>query len=90
MYAYELRESLERELKKIARKSPELVRAISKKITEITNNVDASHYKNLRKPLQHLKRVHINKSFVLVFSVDELQKHIIFEDFDHHDNIYRK
>ena len=60
---------------------------IEKKIKEILQS--PYHYKNLRKPLQDLKRVHIEKSFVLTFSVDEENKLIIFEDFDHHDNIYK-
>jgi len=34
--------------------------------------------------------MHIDKSFVLVFSVDENRKHIIIEDYDRHDNIYSK
>ena len=59
---------------------------IENKINEVIKN--PNHYKNLRKPLQNFKRVHIDKSFVLVFSVDENKKLVIFEDFDHHDNIY--
>ena len=61
---------------------------IEKKVEEIIQN--PHHYKNLRAPLQHWKRVHIDRSFVLVFSVDETTKTIIFEDYDHHDNIYSK
>jgi len=59
---------------------------IEEKIKEIIKN--PHHYKNLRKPLQHLKRVHVDKSFVLAFSVDEERKVVIIEDYDHHDNIY--
>ncbi|MBI4176613.1 MAG: hypothetical protein HY518_05385 [Candidatus Aenigmarchaeota archaeon] len=44
---------------------------------------------NLRAPLQHLRRVHINTHFVLTFSIDEKTRTVILEDFDHHDNIYR-
>lgn len=86
MYTHEFRKGLEKKLYKIAKKSPDIVRAIGKKINEVITCDDISHYKNLRKPLQQFKRVHIGKSFVLVFSVEE--NHIIFEDFDHHDNIY--
>jgi mRNA-degrading endonuclease RelE of RelBE toxin-antitoxin system len=35
------------------------------------------------------KRVHIDKHFVLVFFVDENNKTVTLEDFDHHDNIYK-
>ena len=88
MYSYELRKSVEKIFYKLAKKSPNQLLMIERKIEEIRQN--PQHYKNLRKPLQHLKRVHIDKSFVLVFSVDENKKHIIIEDYDHHDNIYTR
>jgi mRNA-degrading endonuclease RelE of RelBE toxin-antitoxin system len=37
-----------------------------------------------------MRRVHIDKSFVLVFSIDETEKTVIIEDYDHHDKIYKK
>ena len=49
---------------------------------------DPYHYKKLSRPLQHLRRVHIDKSFVLIFSIDESKKLVIIEDYDHHDQIY--
>jgi len=36
------------------------------------------------------KRVHIDKSFVLTFKYFKEKKYILFQDFDHHDNIYKK
>lgn len=59
---------------------------IMKKVEEIIEN--PQHYKNLRKPLQHLKRVHIDKHFVLTFSINENNKIVTLEDFHHHDKIY--
>ncbi len=38
--------------------------------------------------MQHLRRVHVDKSFVLTYSVDEKNKVVIIEDYDHHDKIY--
>ena len=87
MYSYELRKSVEKIFFKLAKKNSKQLMIIEKKIQEIREN--PQHYKNLRKPLQHLKRVHIDKSFVMVFSVDENKKHIIIENYDHHDNIYK-
>ena len=90
MYSHEFKESLEKKLSKLAKKSPLLVKVVGKKVKEVTSGDNASHYKNLRSPLQHLKRVHIDGGrFVLVFSVDEEEKHIIFENFKHHDDIYK-
>ena len=86
MHSYELRKSVEKIFFKLAKRNPTQLLIIEKKIEEIRQ--DPQHYKNLRKPLQHLKRVHIDRSFVLVFSVDDDKKHVIIEDFDHHDNIY--
>ena len=87
MYNYEVRKSVETIFLKLAKKNPKQLEIIYKKIEEIRQN--PHHYKNLRSPLQHLKRVHIDKSFVLVYSIDEQSKIIIIEDYDHHDNIYR-
>lgn len=87
MYSYEFRKSVERILAKLAKKNPKQLLIIEKKAKEVCRN--PHHYKNLRKPMQHLKRVHIDNSFVLVFSVDEKNKLVIFEEYDHHDRIYR-
>jgi len=87
MYDYVLRRSLEKIFFKLAKKNPEQLKIVEKKIVEIIEN--PQHYKNLRKPLQHLKRVRVDKSFVLVFSVDESKKLVVFEDYDDHDNIYK-
>ena len=86
MYTCELRKSVEKIFFKLAKKNPNQLLIIEKKIGKIIQN--PQHYKNLRKPLQHLKRVHIDKSFVLTFSVDENNKKVIIEDYAHHDEIY--
>jgi YafQ family addiction module toxin component len=86
MYNLELRKSVEKIFSKLANKNPQQLGIVEKKIKEILK--DPHHYKNLRKPLQQLKRVHIDKSFVLIFSVNEKNKTIIIEDYDHHDKVY--
>ena len=88
MYDFVLRKSVEKIFFKLARKNPIQLEIIYDKIEEIRNN--PQHYKNLKRPLQHLKRVHIDKHFVLVFSVNEADELIIIEDYDHHDKIYKK
>ena len=87
MYSYELRKSVEKEFFKLANKNPKQLLIIEKKINEIKQN--PQHYKNLRNPMQHLKRVHIDKSFVLLFSVEEDRKHIVIEAYEHHDDVYK-
>jgi len=86
MYGYELRKSVEKIFFKLVKKDRVLFNIIERKIGEIVLN--PNHYKNLRKPLQYLKRVHIGKSHVLCFSVDENRKVVVFEKFGHHDKIY--
>lgn len=88
MYRLEIRKSVERTFQKLAKKNQKLLKIIAIKIDEILEN--PVRFKNLRRPLQYLKRVHVNKSFVLVFSVDENLEVVIIEDFDHHDRIYKK
>ena len=87
MYSFEIRDHLDKILKKIGRKNKKQLEIIHNKIAEVIQN--PQHYKNLRSLLQHLKSVHIDKSFVLLFSVDENLKKVIFEEFDHHDRIYK-
>ena len=87
MYSLEIRPELLRKLDKLKNKNKKQVEIILKKADEIV--MDPHRYKNLRAPLNHWKRVHIDKHFVLTFSVDEESKTVILEDYDHHDNIYR-
>ncbi len=86
MYSFDIKDSLDKKFSKIAKKNPKQLEIIYKKIEEVIQN--PQHYKNLKSPMQHLKRVHINKSFILLFSVNEQGKKVIFEELDHHDNIY--
>ena len=81
--------SIDKVLEKLKRKDPELFAAAEKKIIQIAmlNKADISHFKNLRGNLKDFKRVHVG-SFVLTFQIKE--DIIIFEDFDHHDKIYKK
>jgi len=86
MYDYVLRKSLEKKFLKIAKKNKNHLIIIKKKILEIIQ--DPHHYKNLKFPMQEFRRVHI--ASVLVFSIDEKKKLVIFEDCDNYDKIYLK
>ena len=87
MYSIDITPHLDRILQKLVKKNRKQYELIFRKIPQILRN--PHRFKNLRSPLQHLKRVHIDQHFVLTFSVDEESKTVTFEDFDHHDNIYR-
>ena len=89
MFNFELKESLERKFRKIAKKDKPLMIAIYKKMDEIIANTPdtINRYKNLRHDLKEFKRVHTGH-FILCFKVDIKRNLIIFEDFEHHDNAY--
>lgn len=87
MYEIHTTKVLDKTLKKLAKKNPKQVEIIAKKIEEVAQN--PNRYKNLRKPLQHLKRVHIDSSFVLTFTVNDKKRIVTLVDYDHHDNIYQ-
>ena len=87
-YALAIKPELDKIFTKLIKKNKKQYEIIMKKIGEILEN--PQHYKNLRVPLQDWKRVHIDRNFVLCFSVDENTKIVTLEDFDHHDNVYRK
>ena len=88
IYFIKIRECLDKILAKLEKKDKTRYEQIIKKIEENKTSDDVDHYKNLRSPLQHLKGVHIGP-FVLVFSVDKSSKTIIFENYKHHDEIYK-
>ena len=79
---------IEKTFFKLKKKNISELRNINKKINQILKN--PHHYKPLRKNLYGLYRVHINKSFVLTFEIDETSKRVTFIDYDHHDKIYKK
>lgn len=89
MRSFEVSDSLRKELKRLSKKDSSRYRAVLKKIEEIIRCQDVSHYKNLRKPLQHLKRVHIDGSFVLAFEHSMSEDTVRFISLDHHDDAYR-
>jgi YafQ family addiction module toxin component len=90
MFDYEFTEELKAIIKKLNQKDRKKSLIIAKKVEEIINNDlnSIDRYKNLRSPLQHLKRVHINSHFVLTFQVNKEKNFILFVDFDHHDKVY--
>ena len=87
MFSFDLTDELK--IKKLLKKDKK-VEIINKKIKEIINNDSETikRYKNLRYDMSELKRVHIDKSFVLTFKVDLVNNFILFVDFDHHDTVY--
>ena len=87
-YRFEIKPKLEKKLKKIEKKDPVMFKAVREKIKEIIKK--PYRYKPLRYNLKGSRRVHLEKSFVLVFEIEEAEKMVRFLDLGHHDEIYRK
>ncbi|MAH03887.1 addiction module toxin RelE [Candidatus Pacearchaeota archaeon] len=89
MYQYKIQPTLQKILLKLHKKDKQPRERVIKKIKEVSESGNIEHYKNLKYPLQHLKRVQIGEK-VLVFKFDKKNKLISFENFKHHDKIYLK
>ncbi|HIJ10659.1 TPA: addiction module toxin RelE [Candidatus Woesearchaeota archaeon] len=72
---------------KLSKKNQTQLKIIYKKVTEIQK--DPYGYKFLRKPLHGFNRVHIDRSFVLVFTIDHQEELVTVHYFDHHDVVYK-
>ena len=89
MRSYEIKPNLKRVLNKLSKKDKNLYEQILKKIEEVIKSSNIEHYKNLRYDMKDSRRVHIGH-FILVFSFDKAREFVSFEDFDHHDRIYKR
>lgn len=88
MRKFEIKPELDKKLIKVFKKNKITYERILKKIDEVLNSRNIEHYKNLRYNMKESKRVQIGP-FVLVFSYNKIRNFVYFEDFDHHDNIYK-
>ncbi len=88
MYSLEIKEEADKIFRKISKKNPEQLKKINRKIQEIRKKPDHV-YKFLRKPLQSFNRVHIDRSFVLIFRIEHWRETIVIYYFDHHDKVYQ-
>ncbi|MBU2496576.1 MAG: type II toxin-antitoxin system RelE/ParE family toxin [Nanoarchaeota archaeon] len=87
MYALAIKHNVDRKFSKLYKKDQKRYEQIMKKIEEILNN--PHHFKPLRAPMQNLREAHIG-SFVLTYSINENNKVVTIEDYDHHDRIFIK
>jgi len=84
----EVMPSCQRTIDKACKKNPIMREALRKKMEEIILN--PARYKPLRHELRSERRVHVLKSFVLKFKIDERRKLVTFLAFEHHDDAYRR
>jgi len=89
MYSHEILPRLKKILNKLSKKDKQLYEQVLRKIDEVIASYDIDHYKNLRHDMKDRKRTSIGH-FVLVFKFVKEENKIIFVDFNHHDNIYKR
>jgi mRNA-degrading endonuclease RelE of RelBE toxin-antitoxin system len=88
MYQDLYSEEITKKLAKLKKKDPVEYSQVRKKMDSIL--ADPHHsYKFLHHDMKGLNRVQLGH-FVLVFSIDHVKKTISFEDYDHHDFIYKQ
>lgn len=86
VYTYAAKEHVKKLFRKMEKRSPMQLLIIRKKLVQILD--DPYRFKPLSGQMQGIRAVHIDKSFVLTYSIDEPRKIVTIEDYDHHDNIY--
>jgi len=87
MYAIENSAKVDKIFKKLSKKNPGQLEAIAKKLPEIAE--DPHRFKPLSNVMKGFSRVHFG-SYVLLFSIDEVRKTVVIEDYEHHNDVYRK
>lgn len=92
MFEYTLSDILKKKVAKLAKKDKILALNFKKKLFEVISH-DAQTidtYKNLRKPMQDKKRIHLTDNFIFLFRVDKLNNQILFVDILPWDKAYKK
>jgi YafQ family addiction module toxin component len=85
-YFLDVSDEADRKFKKLGKKYPLQLEIINKKIVQILEN--PQHFKPLKGDMHGARRVHIDRSFVLTFEINEKEKIVRILDYDHHDRIY--
>ena len=86
MYILDTKPKIDKIFLKLSKKNPKQMKIISNKVEEICQY--PYHFKPLRGDKKGVRRVHIDKSFVLTYEIDEKNKVVTLLDYDHHDKVY--
>ncbi|MFH1257076.1 MAG: type II toxin-antitoxin system RelE/ParE family toxin [Candidatus Diapherotrites archaeon] len=87
-YSLETKKSVDKIFEKIAKRDPAQEKSVKAKILQILE--DPYRFKPLRYPMQGKRRVHAFGPFVLVYSINEKEKTVVIENYEHHDGIYKR
>jgi len=86
MYAIENSERVDKIFRKLSKRNPQELEAITKKLVELAE--DPHRFKPPSNVTKGFRRVHFG-NFVLIFSIDEERMTVILEDYEHHHRTYR-
>jgi YafQ family addiction module toxin component len=86
MYSLDIKPEVDRKFKKIRLKNPRQMGILLNKINQVL--INPHHFKPLKGDMKGARRVHIDKSFVLVYEINENEKVVTLLDYEHHDKIY--
>jgi YafQ family addiction module toxin component len=85
-YELKVRKHVDKIFTKMGKRDKYNLEIIYKKLVEVCE--DPEKFKPLGAPMQNLRRVHVLKSFVVTYSIDESNHRVWIEDYAHHDEIY--
>ena len=90
MFKFNISDSLMKKLEKLNKKDKVLVQNFKKKVKKVINKNSKSinSYKNLKRPLQNYKGIHLSDKFILLFQVDVKNNFILFLDIKHWNKAY--
>ena len=88
MFTFDITDSLQKKLKKLAKKDKVLAEIFYRKLKEVVNRNEKTinYYKNLKSPLNEYKRIHLTDNYILLFAVEG--NHIVFVEIKHWDSVY--
>ncbi len=85
-YGLKVRAHVDKIFDKMGKREKHSLEIIYKKLEEVCEN--PLKFKPLGAPMQGLRRIHVLKSFVITYSIDESTHTVWIEDFAHHDEVY--
>ena len=85
-YDLKARKHVDKIFAKMGKKEKHNLEIIYRKLEEVCEKPEK--FKPLNAPMQNLRRVHVLKSFVITYSIDESERTVWIEDYAHHDEVY--
>ncbi len=85
-YGLEASAEADKKFQKLAKRNIKRMEIVNKKVQQILEN--PYRFKPLMGDMKGSRRVHIDRSFVLIYDIDERRKTVRLLDYGHHDDVY--